>query len=140
MDILQSLETFSSSIWLSSSIFPSTMSSLLLFSISLSIAVSSYCSIASLLRQLQIYLLFYCLDLEKVNSCILVCYHDYSVKIMSKIAFFVDFFSIFIYTIPPFNFFFFQKIKVSLKYDRSGKFQVVYIISYFTIVFRDYPG
>ena len=29
----------------------------------------------------------------------LSCYHDYSVKIMSKN--FVDFFSIFIYTIPP---------------------------------------
>ena len=32
---------------------------------------------------------------------ILGCYHDYIVKIMSKIAFFVDFFSIFIYTILP---------------------------------------
>ena len=32
---------------------------------------------------------------------ILGCYHDYSVKIMSKTAFFVDVFSIFIYTIPP---------------------------------------
>ena len=31
--------------------------------------------------------------------------------------------------------FFFWKIKVSLKYDRSGKFQVVYITSYFTIAF-----
>ena len=32
---------------------------------------------------------------------ILGCYRDYSVKIMSKIVFCVDFFSIFIYTIPP---------------------------------------
>ena len=32
---------------------------------------------------------------------ILGCYDNYSVKIMSKIAFFADFFSIFIYTIPP---------------------------------------
>ena len=36
-----------------------------------------------------------------VCCSILGCYHDYSVKMMSKIAFFVDFFSIFIYTILP---------------------------------------
>ena len=32
---------------------------------------------------------------------ILGCCHDYSVKTMSKIAFFVDFFSIFIDTVSP---------------------------------------
>ena len=56
---------------------------------------------------------------------------------VKKTAFFVDFFSIFIYTIHPGKKcqHFFQKIKVSLKYDRSGKFQVVYINSYFTKAF-----
>ena len=68
---------------------------------------------------------------------ILVCYHDYSVKIMSKIAFFCCFFSIFIYTTPPGRKIqhYFSKIKVSLKFERSGKFQVAYITSFFTTAF-----
>ena len=69
---------------------------------------------------------------------ILGCYHDYSVIIMSKNIIFCWFSLYFhLYHTPwkQISNFFFWKIKVSLKYDRSGKFQVVYITSYFTIAF-----
>ena len=68
---------------------------------------------------------------------ILGCYNDYSVKIISKYRIFCWFFLYFhLHHTSGKKFkISFKKINFSWKYDTSGKFQVVYITSYFTIAF-----